>query len=463
MWRFSYRIFRAVSAASYWANRRLTWAGMVVLAGAVLTGALGVDTTQSVAYQAFGLLAALVLVAALCLPALRIRVSVQRELPRVVTAGEAFTYRVRVSNPNAVAMDGLSLFEDFPDPRPALDTLRASVAFPTYRAWKRMVNASRMADVPEQPLPALAPGVTAETVVKARALKRGIVHSRGVTVAQADPLGLLKALQPVPQPANLVVLPRRYALRPFTLPGSRRYQQGGVAIASSVGDSEEFMGLRDYRPGDPLQRIHWKSFARAARPVVKEYHDEYLERHALVIDTYAKRGDERRLEEALSIAASFACTIETRECLLDLMFVGPQAYSYTTGRGQLSAGTLLEILAGVQPCRDRPFSELSEAVLAKRHALTGCICVLLAWDEPRRKLARAIQAHGIALRVIVVSERPVEPRPAWLFVVEPGKIEEGLARMTPGSARNTQALSLSDLGLTNSISSLSTIDRDGLL
>jgi hypothetical protein len=109
--------------------------------------------------------------------------------------------------------------------------------------------------------------------------------------------------------------------------------------------------------------------------------------------------------------------------------VGPRAYSYTTGRGHLSAGMLLEILAGVQPCRDRPFSELSEAVLAKRHALTGCICLLLAWDEPRRKLARAIQAHGIALRAIVVSETPVEPRPAWLLVVEPGRVEEGLARL----------------------------------
>src|SRR6185436_5709140 len=135
---------------------------------------------------------------------------------------------------------------------------------------------------------------------------------------------------------------------PFTLPGSRRYQQGGVALASSVGDSEEFVGLRDYRPGDPLQRIHWKSFVRAAKPVVREYQDEYFERHALVIDTFAKGGDERLLEEVVSIAASFAYTIETRECLLDLMFVGAHAYSYTAGRGQLSPGGLLEILAGVQ-------------------------------------------------------------------------------------------------------------------
>ena len=57
------------------------------------------------------------------------------------TAGEPFTYRVRVRNHRAVTVDGLSLFEDFVDPRPALETLRATVAFPTYRAWKRLVDA----------------------------------------------------------------------------------------------------------------------------------------------------------------------------------------------------------------------------------------------------------------------------------------------------------------------------------
>src|SRR4030095_4935755 len=143
MWRFSYRIFRTVAAASYWANRRLTHAGMVVCAGAVLTAALGVDTTQSVAYQAFGFLAALMLVAALCLTSVRTRVGVERELPRVATAGEPFTYRARIRNHGTLTVDGLSLFEDFADPQPSLETLRAPGAFPTYRGWKPLRSGAR--------------------------------------------------------------------------------------------------------------------------------------------------------------------------------------------------------------------------------------------------------------------------------------------------------------------------------
>src|SRR6185295_2895545 len=139
-------------------------------------------------------------------------------------------------------------------------------------------------------------------------------------------------------------LPQCYRLPPLLLPGARRYQHGGVALASSVGDSEEFVALRDYRPGDPLQRVHWKSFARVGYPVVKEYQDEFFERHALIIDTFGGSATEEAFEDAVAVAASFAAAVDTRECLLDLMFVGRETYCFTAGSGQLQAQHLLEVL-----------------------------------------------------------------------------------------------------------------------
>lgn len=425
----SYLIFRLVTGASYWAARRFTAAGTLAVSLLVVTGAVGIDTTQSVAYQAFGLLAALAAASALCLPFLGTRLEVERALPRVATAGRPFTYRVRVRNAGASALDGLSLNEDFADPRPTHDAYNAAIGIPTYRKWKRLVAANQLARVPEHALPALGPGATADIEVEAIALKRGIAHSQGLIVGRADPLGLVKALARVPRRSNLTVLPRRYTLPHLTLPGSRRYQPGGVTLATSVGESEEFIGLRDYRPGDPLQRIHWKSFARAARPIVKEFQDEYYERHALVLDTFAAPRDEALFEEAVSIAASFAYTIDTRECLLDLMFIGAEAYTYTAGRGQMQAANLLEILAAVRPCRDRPFSALGHAVEARRGALTGCICVFTGWDEERAAFLRRLTALGIAFRAVAVTRAPVAEPPRGLTAVQPGKVQEGLARL----------------------------------
>ena len=90
-----------------------------------------------------------------------------------------------------------------------------------------------------------------------------------------------------------------------------------------MGDSEEFVALRDYRPGDPLKRIHWRTWARIGRPVVREYQDEFFVRHALVFDTFLS-APTPAFEEAVSVAASFACTVGTQESLLDLLFVGPR-------------------------------------------------------------------------------------------------------------------------------------------
>ena len=167
----SYLIFRFVTGLTYWANRRFTGAGVLVLSGIVITGAVGVDTTQSLAYQAFGLLVSLVAAAALCLPFLSTRVNVERMLPRIATVGNAFTYRVRVSNAGTRPMDGLSLREDFADPRPTHEAYNAVIGIPTYRKWKRLVGANQLAHVPERPVPALAPGAAVDVEVEALALE----------------------------------------------------------------------------------------------------------------------------------------------------------------------------------------------------------------------------------------------------------------------------------------------------
>jgi uncharacterized protein (DUF58 family) len=212
------------------------------------------------------------------------------------------------------------------------------------------------------------------------------------------------------------------------LSGTRKYQPGGVALASTVGDSEEFVSLRDYRAGDPMRRIHWKSWARVGRPVVKEYLDEFFVRHALILDTFASHLGDPIFEEAVSVAASVAISMQTQESLLDLMFVGPEAYCFTAGRGVAHTEQLLEVLACVAPCRDKPFRTLHHAVIDRHDSLSGCVCVLLAWDDARQELVRQLEALGTPTRVLVVGEPGTLDRlPGDVHRLEVGRIAEGLA------------------------------------
>ena len=429
LWKFAHGLFSAVAASQRMLERRLTRAGMLVGGVMIVTAALGADTNLTVAYRVFAFAVALLLVAWLGALLQRGRYCVERHLPRVVTAGEAFSYRVTVGNLMDAPRDGLALIDELADARPPLAEFRARMRFPHYRAWKRLIRERTACRIDEIALPPLAPHGALEVTVRGEAMRRGSQHFHGMTLARADPLGLVRGLARTDAAANLLVLPRRYALPPLTLPGSRRHQPGGVALAASVGDSEEFIGLRDYRPGDPLQRIHWKSYARTGEPVVREYHDEYFERHALILDTFGDSDRAAAFEDAVSVAASIACTINTQESLLDLMFVGAESHHYTAGRGQMSTGGLLEVLAGVQLCTSRPFRTLHDAVIARRGLLTGSICILLAWDEARRELIHVLHTFGVPLRVLVVTSDALTERAPWLHVIEPGKVQEGLARL----------------------------------
>lgn len=435
---------RAFSAIETYLRERLTPAGRLVFVAAGIGAIAGFDTNQTVTYQAFTFLSAL-LVAALVGARLARRglaLGVERELPRYLTAGEACAYRVHVVNRGTRTVDGATVAEQFRDARPGFADWRATrepgeerrnwfdrnVGYFRWRWW-----IERQLPEPQAPaeIPRLAPGARATVRLALTPRRRGRLELAGATLARAEPLGLVQGLARVRAAAKLIALPRRYRLPELALPGARKFQQGGVALASAIGDSEEFVSLREYRPGDPLQKVHWKSLARTGRPIVKEYQDEFFERHALVLDTCRAAGEDAVFEDAVSIAASFVHTIDTQECLLDLLFVSGDVHQVTAGRGQLRADHMLEILAAVAPGAPEGFGALAAAVLGRRGQLSSAILVLVDWDEARRECVRALAAAGMEVRALLVCPQGAVPAdlPANVHALHPGAIEAGLAKL----------------------------------
>jgi hypothetical protein len=69
-----------------------------------------------------------------------------------------------------------------------------------------------------------------------------------------------------------------------------------------------------------------------------------------------------------------------------------------------TSGDLLRVLAAVAPSPANRFETLSEAVLLGANRISGAICVLLAWDDARRRLVANLRARGIPVRVWVVRD-----------------------------------------------------------
>jgi uncharacterized protein (DUF58 family) len=444
IYKLFYLAYRGSSGLWYWLRRRFTLAGLCIAGGFVVAGSVGVDIENTVTYQSFSLLAAFLLQTLATGIFFQARFSVARSLPRFGTAGQPMYYGVTVRNLSAKTQSGLTLLEVVADPRPnfedwlAFQMAESRRVRPFRVAQRRRKNPFRLANVKEAEVPPLPPNGEAEVRVEIFPLRRGVLQLTGAALARSDPLGLFRAFSKIAAPQTALILPKRYPLPPVALPGAMRYQEGGVALAANVGRSEEFVALREYRRGDPLRHIHWRSWAKTGKPIVKEFEDEFFVRHALVLDTFDGEPNSEVLEEAVSVAASFACTVLTQESLLDLLFVGPQAYCFTAGRGLAHADQMLEILASVRPCVGQPFGALEHLVLNHASAVSGCICVLLAWDAARRDFVRKLKALGLPVRVFVLRSAgetgtldpgPMRDEPDRLHALEAGRIEEQLATL----------------------------------
>jgi uncharacterized protein (DUF58 family) len=438
-----YWFYRLGGGLWRWSRRRFTPAGLCVAWGLVVAAVVSGDIEDTVTYQSFALLLALLLPALAGSRFFRAKFSAGRVLPRFGTAGQPLRYRVLVRNLTAKMQNGLTLLEDVAEPRPNFQQWLAFQLAETRRVrpfsltQRRRGNPFRMAEAKDAEVPPLAAGGEEEAAVEVMPLRRGILRFAGVTLARPDPLGLFRSFVKVSAPQSVLILPRRYPVPPIALPGASRYQQGGVALAASVGSSEEFVALRDYRHGDPLRHIHWRSWARAGKPIVKEFEDEFFVRHALVLDTFGQEPNSEVLEEAVSVAASFACAVLTQESLLDLLFVGDQSYCFTAGRGLAHVEQMLEVLASVQNCPGRDFAALEHLVLNHISAVSGCICVLQRWDGPRRHLVKTLRGAGIPLLVLVLARPGEKPRaaspedgPEAFHILEIGKIEQQLAQLS---------------------------------
>jgi uncharacterized protein (DUF58 family) len=456
--RLLYRSYRRSFGLAYWVSRRFTNAGKYALACLMVATALGADTNQSTAYQACAFLTVVFVISLLWtvlgLPHPFLRnaglFSVRRMAPRFGTAGSPVAYTVTVKINGPYPQRGITLLEDLEDPRPSLPEFSARPRGKAhgisdrldrllgFSRWSELMARRLPAVIPEHTVPDLPPHGETDVRVEFTPHRRGRIHFTGLTLARPDVFGLVRRYWRISLPQTLLVLPKRYILPRVTLPGISEYQPAGVALASAVGQSDEFISLRDYRSGDPLRHIHWKSVAKVDRLIVRENEDEFFVRHALILDTFAESEQEKVFEEAVSVAASFVCSIQTQESLLDLLFVGAEAYCFTAGRGVGHVDRMLEILAGVDLCLDKAFPSLETLVLGHASQVSGCVCVFLSWDKPRQKLVKLLQSLHVPVRVCVVTDDhetgvlepgPMKNQPRNFHHLRVGKIQEALSRL----------------------------------
>ncbi|RME38790.1 MAG: DUF58 domain-containing protein, partial [Thermoflexia bacterium] len=118
---------------------------------------------------------------------------------------------------------------------------------------------------------------------RTRLTRRGIFPLGPTELVSGDPFGLFPVRRTFPPTSSLLVYPMTVPIRTFPSPPG--LLPGGEALRRRTPQvTPNAAGVREYAPGDPLNRIHWPSTARRDRLIVKEFELDPLAEVWIVVD-----------------------------------------------------------------------------------------------------------------------------------------------------------------------------------
>ncbi|MEZ4234504.1 MAG: DUF58 domain-containing protein [Polyangiaceae bacterium] len=312
--------------------------------------------------------------------------------PRV-TEGEALEIRLAISNPGEQQHQALRVTGPF---------------LPWDGAW--VSPAPRIAE--------LNPGATVERTTHATFIERGEHHLDVFHAASLVPLGLALGPSVESEGCRFTVLPRPVKLTSLAL--SRAAQDAGAKLGAKAsrgrGAGLELLGVRGYRPGDPVRDLHVRTWARTGKPHVREYQPTYEGRYLLVLDAAGAR-DEPGFEGSIRLAAGICSLWTDQGQICDLAISGESGVVYGIGSYRESLTAALDRLARVAP-NSLPVEDVLERISSLLSDEVEALVVVTSSSERRQRIAGRLARLGLASRTLCVVKRKSTPEADELLAAD---------------------------------------------
>lgn len=255
----------------------------------------------------------------------------------------------------------------------------------------------------------LEPGASVDCTTHARFIERGEHHLDVFSAACLVPLGLALGPSVASGGCRFTVLPRPAKVTSLAL--SQATQDAGAKLGAKAsrgrGAGLELLGVRGYRPGDPVRDLHVRTWARTGRPHVREYQPTYEGRYLLVLDAAGAR-DEPAFEASIRLAAGI-CTLWTDQGqICDLAITGESAVVHGIGSYRESLTTALDRLARVAP-NALPVEDVLDRVAALTSDEVEAIVVITSSLERKQRIEGLLRALGHPSRALCLVKRRSVP------------------------------------------------------
>ncbi|MFH1775345.1 MAG: DUF58 domain-containing protein [Chloroflexota bacterium] len=189
---------------------------------------------------------------------------------------------------------------------------------------------------------------------------RGEYRLGPVRLRSGDIFGLFPREKLLARFEPLLVYPKIVPLDKLSLPLRQLVGEKG-APKSIYEDASRTMGARDYQPGDPLKRIHWKASARHGQLQARQYESTSSLNLSLILDVASFVGEhpaanEETFELAVTTVASLAYQALGEKSPVGLMANSVPEINIPTRSGRDQLRLILEALARIEANSRRPLS-----------------------------------------------------------------------------------------------------------
>jgi uncharacterized protein (DUF58 family) len=235
----------------------LTLRGRAFLAAGITAICCAVLLGQTTLTRIGVLVVALPLVSAFVIGRRRYALAATRSVhPRLVAAGQPARIDLELVNAGRSSAGAILVEDQVPY---ALGTRPRFVLQGIARQWQRRVSYQVRSDV------------------------RGRFEIGPLTIRIADPFGLIELRRMIPGIAPLVVTPRTVVLPRIPVMGGWSGSGEHRPQAFAAGSAED-VSVREYRRGDELRRVHWRSSARVGDLMVRREEQPWEARATVLLD-----------------------------------------------------------------------------------------------------------------------------------------------------------------------------------
>lgn len=220
-----------------------------------------------------------------------------------------------------------------------------------------------------------------------QAERRGLFTFPEIPLYSTGPFGLFRTKRKLTVAGEVLIYPAYHPLQRLRILENRGFSE---RHALRSGLSSDVIGTREYRSGDSLRQVHWRSTAHAGKLMVKEFADTDQLTMTVVLDLAAGRslgqGKFSTFETAVRLAASFGFYATRHK--IPFYLAGSNAYRKPP-RTALSWWAILNYLARVEQAGQEPLSGVIDH-------LAGLPFMIVLASRPDEETVKALQ--GVARR-----------------------------------------------------------------